>query len=619
MGRLARFVGLILMGTVLVTVAPAEAATSGGKCLKAGRVQTTKGVKYKCTKSGKSLKWVKVAPAAKNTNATTSKGVNGPVGITSWTTTVSPNPIRPGAQFTITSVISCGPIMSLTGIPRYPEMRAWMNAPGFAGAQFGVPVLSNGGNTATFTGTATAPTTTGDVKVWTYVRDFGSPHACTGDLSSYKNADGASFLTLTVSNNATSNTTVAGAFAKDGEACTNKGDKSILSGGYLECRAISGGTNKWFKLSSSPAAVSVPEGGSSLDACKLTEARINKFQPWNIGFPRGTSDNTPALPSTGVANIQLIAVDFSDAVGAAEELTAADAQISEYNKWFEFTSKGALSFNWQYPKRWLRMSKSVPGYGLLKGDRATVLPMAQEIVSLADPFTDFSNSDFVFVLFPKAIQGLNDGIGMANWQVNSAEGPVKNLFGGAEYFYSNNYELWSFWIHEWGHPMGLAGHSPRSNLSIMDNQNGSSVTLNVWDTFFAGWMGSDELYCMPSKQSMLETQLIPLERLQRGMRGVIVPISATEALVVESHRAEGWGMRLGAGTYGVLVYYIDTTKDTDRSGESQGIVKETWAQYVTPAITNTNKLLLQGDTVTYKGITVTLTKTGDVDTVRITK
>jgi hypothetical protein len=143
--------------------------------------------------------------------------------------------------------------------------------------------------------------------------------------------------------------------------------------------------------------------------------------------------------------------------------------------------------------------------------------------------------------------------------------------------------------------------------------------LNVWDTFFTGWMGADQLFCMPSTQLTLETQLIPLERLQHGMRGVIVPISATEALVVESHRAEGWGARLGAGTYGVLVYYIDTAKDTDRSGESQGIVKETWAQYVTPATTNANKLLLQGDTVTYKGITVTLTKTGDVDTVKITK
>ena len=627
MRRIARLATLLLVGAVLVASAPADAATSGGKCAKVGATQITKSVKYKCTKSGKLLKWVKVGQTAKNAKVATSKGVNGPVGITSWTTTVSPNPVKPGAQLTITSTISCGPIMSLSGSPRYPDMLAWTNASGFVGAKFGVPVLSNGGNTATFTGVATAPTSLGEYKLWTYARDFGAPNGCIGDLSNYKNADGSTFITYTVSNSATTNSTGAGTIAKDGDACTNKGDKSVQSAGYLECRAISGGSYKWFKLSSSPAAVKVPAGGSSLDACKLTEARINKFQPWNIGFPRGTSDNTPALPSTGVANIQLIAIDFSDAVGTADELTAADAEISEYNKWFDFTSNKTLSFNWQYPKRWLRMSRPSPSYAHAKGDPATVLPMAQEIVSLADPLIDFTNSDFVFVLFPKTIRGLNDGIGMANWRVESAEGPVKNLFGGADYFYDNKYELWSFWIHEWGHPMGLAGHSPRSNLSIMDNQNGSSVTLNVWDTFFAGWMGADELYCMPSAQSKLETQLIPLERLQRGMRGVIVPISTTEALVVESHRAEGWGARLGAGTYGVLVYYIDTTKDTDRSGEQQGIVKETWSKYVTPTTVDTNpdpsnalnKLLLQGDTVTYKGVTVTLTKTGDVDTVRITK
>ncbi len=618
MGRYIRFVAILMIGTALATALPADAATAGGKCAKAGVMQTTKGVKYKCTKSGKALNWVKVAPTAKNANATTSKGVNGPVGITSWTTTVSPNPIRPGAQLTITSVISCGPIMSLTGSPRYPEMRAWMNVPGFAGAQFGVPILSNGGNTATFTGTATAPTTSGDVKVWTYVRDFGFPNACTGDLSSYKNSDAASFLTLTVSNNAASNTTVAGALAKDGEVCTNKGDKSIQSVGYLECRAILGGTNKWFKLSTSPAAVSVPSGGGALEACKLTEARINKFQPWNVGFPRGASGST-MLPSNGVSNVQLIAIDFSDAVGTAEELTAADTQISEFNKWFEFNSNGAKSFNWQYPKRWLRMSKPVPDYGFRKGDWPKTLPSVQEMVSLADPYVDFTNSDWVFVLLPKSIRLSDPDIPYMNPGITSAEGAVKNLFGGADYFYRNNYDLWSLWIHEWGHPMGLAGHSPRSNLSIMDNQNGSSVMLNVWDTFFAGWMGADQLYCMPNSATTLETQLIPLERLQHGMRGVIVPISATEGIVVESHRAEGWGSKLGAGTYGVLVYYIDTTKDTDRSGESQGIVKETWAQYITPATTNTNKLLLQGDTVTYKGITVTLTKTGDVDTVKITK
>ena len=96
MGRHIRLVAILAIGAALITALPVSAATSGGKCAKAGQVQTTKGAKYKCTKSGKVFKWVKVAPAAKNTNATTSKGVNGPVGITSWTTTVSPNP-RPGA------------------------------------------------------------------------------------------------------------------------------------------------------------------------------------------------------------------------------------------------------------------------------------------------------------------------------------------------------------------------------------------------------------------------------------------------------------------------------------------------------------------------------------------
>lgn len=143
--RFALIAGLFLVGSVMVGVLPVDAATSGGKCLKAGIVQTTKSAKYKCTKSGAVLKWVKVAST-----------------------------------------------MAVAG-----------------------KVNTAGGN------------------------------------------------------------------------CFKVGDKSTVSGGYLECRTISGGTNNWFKLSSNPAAVSVPVGGDSLDACKLREARINKFQAWNIGFPRG--------------------------------------------------------------------------------------------------------------------------------------------------------------------------------------------------------------------------------------------------------------------------------------------------------------------------------------------
>ena len=227
---------------------------------------------------------------------------------------------------------------------------------------------------------------------------------------------------------------------------------------------------------------------------------------------------------------------------------------------------------------------------------------------------------------------------MANWRVESTEGAVKNLFGGFEWFYDRKFELWSFWIHEYGHPMGLAGHSPRSNLSLMDNQNGKSVVLNIWDTFLSGWLGSDELYCMPISDKSLEISLIPCERLQHRPRGVIVPLSETNALVVESHRAKGLGKKMldptfGLGFFedadkiasdGVSVYFIDTTTDTDRYAQSSGNqatdLGDKWSDHVLPSgSSRVLDRLLQGDKVAYRGISVEFSKTGDLDTIKITK
>ena len=368
----------------------------------------------------------------------------------------------------------------------------------------------------------------------------------------------------------------------------------------------------------------MPEGGTDHASCRLREARSFTYQPWNVGFPRGDSYGTPTLPTSGVAKVQLIAIEFPDALGTDKELLDAETQIAEFNRWFDFNSNGTLSFQWQFPKRWFRMSKPVPQYGFQKGVREKVGLIASEMISLADPHVDFSDSDFVFVLFPRTIKLGEPDVGTVNDSLQSSEGRIKNLFGGAEYFYKNKYELWSFWVHEWGHPMGLAGHTPRSNVSIMDNQNGSSVVLGVWDAFFTGWLGPDQLYCMPTSKTTLEISLVPLERNQHSPRGVIIPISQTNALVVESHRAEGWGARMGAGRYGVAVYWIDTTMDTDRYAGSTGYIDTDagarWADHVVPAgKSRIFDLLLVGDTITYKGVTVDFVKTGDVDTVKISR
>ena len=612
--RFALIAGLFLVGSVMIGVLPVDAATSSGKCLKAGIVQTTKSAKYKCTKSGAVLKWVKVASTAAKAIPSGKKGMNGAVGITSWTTTVSPNPVKPGAQFTVTSVIKCGPIMSLTGSPRYPDLGAWSNSSGFTGVKFGVPVLSNGGNTATFVGTATAPATTGDIKVWTYVRDFGAPNACTGDVNIYKNTGGESFLTLKVSNNAASLMAVAGKVNTAGGNCSKVGDKSTVSGGYLECRTISGGTNNWFKLSSNPVAVSVPVGGDSLDACKLREARKNKFQAWNIGFPRGEPSGWNPVSPTGNSRVQLIAIDFEDVPGSSKQLEGAEELIQKFNDWFRFFSNEKKDFSWQFPKQWIRMSKKSTDYQYTVNDTGPN-SIQREIIQSADPLINFSNSDFAFVLLPQTIEAFNDGIAMVGRSIISDEGEIRNIVGAGSWTYRNGYPGGPS-IHEILHPMGLAGHAPRgADNHAMDT--GSDV-LNMWDAFLLGWIESDELFCMPTTMNIFEGSLIPLERKQHGFRGVIVPLSSTEALVVQSHRAENWGAHLDPGTYGLAVYYVDTTKDVDRTDESKGIVNETWSKYV-GGESRYKRLLLVGDTATYKNIKVELLKSGDNDLFRITK
>jgi len=368
----------------------------------------------------------------------------------------------------------------------------------------------------------------------------------------------------------------------------------------------------------------ITAGGSDLEPCRLREARTVSYQPWNVGFPRGDSFGTPMLPTKGRANVQLIAIEFPDALGTAAELNAADSQIAEFNRWFEFTSKGQLSFNWQFPKQWFRMSRAVNEYRFAKGNWTKFHEITSEMISISDSSVDYSNSDFVFVLFPKSIGLGSPDVGWANAKIPSQEGIVRNLFGGGDYFYRNNFELWSFWVHEWGHPMGLAGHTPRSDVSIMDNQNGSSVVLNVWDSFLAGWLEADELYCMPMSTRSAEVTLIALEKFERGPRGAIVPISPTNGIVIESHRAEGWGARMGKGVYGVSVYWVDTTMDTNRYAGSSNYIDtdlgDRWADnLIPPGTTRKFDLLQVGDSVTYRGVKVTFSKTGDYDTVSIVR
>lgn len=375
-----------------------------------------------------------------------------------------------------------------------------------------------------------------------------------------------------------------------------------------------------------------PPGGSNLDECRLTDRRDPLRQPWNIGFPRGDRNGTPLLPASGTMRVQLIAIDFADATGTATELTAAERQMAEFTRWFEAHSHGALQVEWQFPRRWYRMSRTSADYQWVKGDRQRMVPIAEEMLALADAEVDFAGSHSVFVLLPRSIVHIDPDLGDANVELRTADGPVRHFWAGGRFFYQLEWnqprELWSFWVHEYLHPMGIPGHGLRSNSDVENNQSGRSVVLNAWDRFLAGWSTATDAYCIPSSRldSPLRIQLSPLERTARGLNAMMVPVSDTQVIVVESRRAEGWGARLGRGTYGVLATVIDVSRDVDRSTESTSPSWDPFPSFATPLVPagtarseahRREYLLRLGESVEFAGVRIDVVATGDNDTVLI--
>ena len=115
-----------------------------------------------------------------------------------------------------------------------------------------------------------------------------------------------------------------------------------------------------------------------------------------------------------------------------------------------------------------------------------------------------------------------------------------------------------------------------------------------------GWLDNDQIHCMEGKST--SNLITPIGR-KTGLKAVIVPISSTKVLVVESRRAEGVDKNLKKS--GALVYLIDSAIQS-----GMGPVK------IYPVDNSDNRRIQSvravGESVTIEGINVTV-KSSDKD------
>lgn len=333
----------------------------------------------------------------------------------------------------------------------------------------------------------------------------------------------------------------------------------------------------------------------------------------NEGFAR----EAQSLPSSGVAVVQTLYVDFSDAVGTAGEIADTESAMAQSAALIDEESGGRLTLDRRSLPAWHRLPGLSTAY-----DQSRITTLYKDAVALVDADVDFSDVDVVWVVWKTSAP--DDATRAQAWN-NSDLVVDGRALNRAVVFHPEEVtgpgEEWTP-VHETGHTLGLPDlyDSVDANDPALANRwtGGWDVmgdyyshqgrTLFGWHQWRLSWLADADVACVRPGE-VADVSLAPVESAS-GERLALVRLDGTRVLAVESRRAQGWDA--GIPVEGALVYTIDTTRST-----GDGPVTVQFADGRDPATRDSDTLagapLQPGDTFTDadSGVRVSVTSASD--------
>ena len=438
--------------------------------------------------------------------------------------------------------------------------------------------------------------------------------------------------------------------------CSNSGDTFDISGGLLECRWVAGNKKQWIKINTTKKTFNNAKSPVSIDVCKLqnsamTVVRGPRDGTQFAGFPLPKPE---VMNAKGINNVLIVPVDFPDFPGGSDLQEKISSDKKWLIDWYNYFSNGQAQFNVTTMDHWLRLPKPRSGYPTdAKFTNATAADSNNRQSLQAQAFIDEITKEFdlrkfstVYLFYPDGNLAQGDLI-VRNEMFKIKEGQTMlNFFSWGRALENMETLKWAFYIHETIHDFKITGHAPGNGwpLGMMTNQSGISLAMNPYEQFLLDWLPSDQIYCDDVKTLKNATiSLTPVEREDRQTKMAILKLSATKAIVVESHGIDKWSsFKFGdrefpPGFYSIMAYVVDLDKTVAPPSNADGssINNDDWAwavwQKVSGGPSNQfNKMVGQGknlgeyvavlgDSFVIEGVRIKFVGTGDFETIEISK
>jgi M6 family metalloprotease-like protein len=378
------------------------------------------------------------------------------------------------------------------------------------------------------------------------------------------------------------------------------------------------------------------EQSDNVELCKIKESNSNRERWLNSQLPTGFPGFTHAT-KTGTVKWALIPIDFPDIQGQSNFMSRVEDQMKLLSDWFNMVSEGKFKIEWVVADKWVTLpnlsSQYVVNKSLNLGNSSNGSKLFKEAMFAADPVFDFTGIQTVNFILPQGqtfIQETSQGFpwDQAIKDVTTTEGSISSFSIPGVFFDHPKSQYWSYWAHEFGHAMALPhiGSSREPNafmgLDIMGNQDGESKELSGWMRFVSGWLDDNKVYCKQlSNLKNINITLNPLNEIGNGLKMVVIPVSETKAVVIESRRETKFSCQMPSKRNGVLVYTYDATlshgEDFLKPITPTGRMAE--SSFDCRVVPYPNPIIYEGQHIIIDGIKVELLKSSNYDKLKISK
>ena len=390
---------------------------------------------------------------------------------------------------------------------------------------------------------------------------------------------------------------------------------------------------------------------SPVDECKIPDGQSPELQAvergaivngvrarGNVGFPFIPD----RFPIEGTARIVFGQVSFLDAPPTDQTpLEFFTPQAEKMKEWAQFWSQGKFSFDVQIIPDWIQINANSSN---MPSDARSRAKIVQERIP---ENIDLEGVDGTFIYWaPGTGKGLDRtfALRVGSNENTYAGGPRPALFWAVDQYHIEEtgngipYELkrdytWAYLIHEIQHEQGLNTHSPGNGWAtgVGQNQypnpsgNQWSAALASWELWLLGWLHDEQVHCISVADLAADQQVIltPQEIYGGDRKIIVVPVSESDVVVVESRRPIGWTQGWDSTDQGLFVYtvnpQVEVIEDHEQGDCGNQREHSKWAYYLYPEgfipapcqRDYRGAIVREGMSVTHEGIRITLEHSAD--------